>query len=544
MARTFNLISDKECHLGHQYDHKANTIRFVGYEMHDERNMMYFKLQTNKKDYKIPLVDFSWMIEQPITLEHGEFRGQLLEVKEEDGNVELIDQTDTFKVIIKRSIKNGGEYEVLTPDLELLYTKYNELYNKLKDLNFEDVSEKLDSYGNTIEETKESIKEIKEQLPEFVKKTEIPEVPEVPTKTSQLVNDSNFITDQDIAGKADKTEIPTRASQINFSEQFEGMDVESGFAFALGIVNGKQDKMIADEDYVTPNTADKKYQPAGDYYTKNESDGKFADKTETYTKDEVNRKLSDSNTAFENYYDGVFASKVELFGAMVNEEIENKQPRDLMIPYGSDADAQQIVQMAMAGTTCNVVDSESQEFAIMSRLDMTEFKLIFSNDKHLFKISLIDNSWDKVDNLPSTEEFELINEITLSTNSVVTINKDLNGNTFQLKKAIAIIEYPSGKSYVGRNWGFGNNSIERFVQTWSAPSSSSASQTMRTYIKMEDIGGIWDYSYINPTATVASYYGHADMFGKSVTTTGYITQFTSNGSVDAGVKVKVMGVRA
>lgn len=207
MARTFNLISDKECHLGHQYDHKANTIRFVGYEMHDERNMMYFKLQTNKKDYKIPLVDFSWLIEQPITLEHGEFRGQLLEVKEEDGMVELIDQTDTFKVIIKRSIKNNGEYELSTPDLELLYTKYNDLYNKLKDLDLSYVSEKFSYYEDEIEKGKEEIKSTKEgvdslskKLKEYAKKTEIPQVP---TKISQLVNDSHYLTQhQDISGKA------------------------------------------------------------------------------------------------------------------------------------------------------------------------------------------------------------------------------------------------------------------------------------------------------------------------------------------------------
>ena len=37
---------------------------------------------------------------------------------------------------------------------------------------------------------------------------------EIPTKTSQLTNDSGYITSSDISGKADKSEIPTKVSQL------------------------------------------------------------------------------------------------------------------------------------------------------------------------------------------------------------------------------------------------------------------------------------------------------------------------------------------
>ena len=44
---------------------------------------------------------------------------------------------------------------------------------------------------------------------------DVTDKPTIPTKTSQLTNDSNFLTEhQDISGKADKSEIPTKVSQL------------------------------------------------------------------------------------------------------------------------------------------------------------------------------------------------------------------------------------------------------------------------------------------------------------------------------------------
>ena len=44
---------------------------------------------------------------------------------------------------------------------------------------------------------------------------------DIPTKTSQLTNDSGFITEhQDISNKADKSEIPTKTSQLTNDSNF------------------------------------------------------------------------------------------------------------------------------------------------------------------------------------------------------------------------------------------------------------------------------------------------------------------------------------
>lgn len=52
---------------------------------------------------------------------------------------------------------------------------------------------------------------------------------EIPTKTSQLTNDSNFLTEhQDISGKADKTEIPTKVSELENDSDFQSGEQVDG----------------------------------------------------------------------------------------------------------------------------------------------------------------------------------------------------------------------------------------------------------------------------------------------------------------------------
>lgn len=107
----------------------------------------------------------------------------------------------------------------------------------------------------------------------------------------------------------------------------------------------------------------------------------------SYDDTEIRRMIADRYTKFET--DTTFATIDSLNG---------KQPRDVNIMYGGDYIASEIIDMAMnQGVTVTVVDIEAQEYAIMSRVDLESYKLIFANDLHLYKISLIDNSWEKVD---------------------------------------------------------------------------------------------------------------------------------------------------
>ena len=85
----------------------------------------------------------------------------------------------------------------------------------------------------------------------------------VPTKTSDLTNDSNFITNNDIINKADKSEIPTKTSQLTN---------DSNFITNNDIV-GKADKSYVDEklskkqDIITGNSGEVVYHNGSNVFT-------------------------------------------------------------------------------------------------------------------------------------------------------------------------------------------------------------------------------------------------------------------------------------
>ena len=85
----------------------------------------------------------------------------------------------------------------------------------------------------------------------------------VPTKTSQLTNDSNFITNNDIVGKADKSEIPTKTSQLTNDSNF----------ITNNDINGKADKSYVDEklskkqDIITGNSGEVVYHNGSNVFT-------------------------------------------------------------------------------------------------------------------------------------------------------------------------------------------------------------------------------------------------------------------------------------
>ena len=85
----------------------------------------------------------------------------------------------------------------------------------------------------------------------------------VPTKTSDLTNDSNFITNNDIVGKADKSEIPTKTSQLTNDSNF----------ITNNDINGKADKSYVDEklskkqDIITGNSGEVVYHNGSNVFT-------------------------------------------------------------------------------------------------------------------------------------------------------------------------------------------------------------------------------------------------------------------------------------
>lgn len=85
----------------------------------------------------------------------------------------------------------------------------------------------------------------------------------------------------------------------------------------------------------------------------------------------------------------------------IDEDIAYRQKRDIYLEYGKPIEEQgfesveDIIGLAMTGVTVNVVDFRANEFAIMSRVDIEDLKLVFCNDKHLYTISFYGGNWGK-----------------------------------------------------------------------------------------------------------------------------------------------------
>lgn len=119
------------CHLGYQFDHKAHIIEFLGFEMTDEKNALYFKLELKDDTVMIPLIGYRWEIVQPFSNDYGQFFGQLVEISPENT---IIKNSETFKCYFRKSIKIDGGYEVHDPELDLVYTEMKKIYEKFKDI--------------------------------------------------------------------------------------------------------------------------------------------------------------------------------------------------------------------------------------------------------------------------------------------------------------------------------------------------------------------------------------------------------------------------
>lgn len=134
MASTINydVNSCQSLVIGHKYDHKDKVIHFNGFVKKNDDSVVYFKLQTNQGNWMIPLVDYEWLVTQPMTNEAGEFRGQLMELMTVDGVAEYISSSKTFKVTVLKSIKEGS-HEVIDPSLDLWAEHLQHLYNDIYD---------------------------------------------------------------------------------------------------------------------------------------------------------------------------------------------------------------------------------------------------------------------------------------------------------------------------------------------------------------------------------------------------------------------------
>lgn len=134
----YNIKSDKPCRIAWTGEQNATLLTFDGYHMDDDRNALYLILDNYAV---IPLVDYSLVINQPLSADETVFYACLQEVK---GDGEEIYKSEPFMLVVEYNAAAGEEYEAVDVRLDLVYAKYNKLYNELDALG-KDLQHKIDT---------------------------------------------------------------------------------------------------------------------------------------------------------------------------------------------------------------------------------------------------------------------------------------------------------------------------------------------------------------------------------------------------------------
>lgn len=121
---------------------------------------------------------------------------------DENGNNERIEQVGSTRVNLSDYVTND-EFGPLSDDVSLLTSRVDVIETNI---NTNELEIFYDSNGHYILSSDGE--------------NAFGETITVPTKTSELTNDSGFLTNQNISGKADKSEIPTTTSQLVNNSDF------------------------------------------------------------------------------------------------------------------------------------------------------------------------------------------------------------------------------------------------------------------------------------------------------------------------------------
>lgn len=123
MDITYNINNPRALNLGYQYDHNVKTVTFTGFTPVDDTNTIYLKYEGLGL---YPLYDMSFVVSQSFTLKDGTFKGQLFEVASDNT---LVQNSDTFNMMVKPSISEDTEIVPEDASLSLWFTEMSDLYN-------------------------------------------------------------------------------------------------------------------------------------------------------------------------------------------------------------------------------------------------------------------------------------------------------------------------------------------------------------------------------------------------------------------------------
>ena len=241
MNVVYDITQPHALNLGHQFDHKVLSVTFDGFVPIDPNNTIYLKFGGLGL---YPLLDMTFEVSEAFTSQAGTFKGQLVEVKDDNS---LVQNSKVFNMMVKPSLYESCEIVSGDADLDLWFTQMSELYEQvLHDYtegtlvtydnvtaalgyvpaNTEDipvVPTDISAFNNDVgyitEITSEDVINALEYVP-----ADVDDIPVVPNDISSFNNDVGYITgitSQDISDAlgyipADESKVPEKTPSIDY----------------------------------------------------------------------------------------------------------------------------------------------------------------------------------------------------------------------------------------------------------------------------------------------------------------------------------------
>lgn len=228
----FNPYQDKKLNIGYLYDHNVNKVIFDGLEGED----WYFRIQEIEtyQDFPIPLK--SWDVTSTYT-QRSPLNCQLVK-KDVLGNI--IEHTPTFVFTLNESIPKSNEVkEVVPPAFKGAYDKIvdttDEIERKLQNGEFNGKDGKSayqiavdNGFKGTEQEWLDSLQGSGSGTSDYNKLKNKPSINNISLEGNKSLDElgiqkkGNYLTEhQDLSGYAKKTDIPTKTSELTNDSNYQ-----------------------------------------------------------------------------------------------------------------------------------------------------------------------------------------------------------------------------------------------------------------------------------------------------------------------------------
>ena len=234
--------------------------------------------------------------------ENGDIHGEATDEIKEYVDKVISDKTAGLDVYKEKTDKNSSDIGELNTELD------NEIERALaaettNANNIETETKRAKSKENELDESIKT-KADKTELVDYLTKDDAADQyqtkgdyalkTDIPTKTSELINDSGYLTENQLQDEfALKTDIPTKTSQLtNDSGYLTEHQSLTDYAKKTDIPT-KTSQLTNDSGYLTEHQDLSEYAKKVDYYTKTETDNKYQLQGDYVTYNEMSEELAD-----------------------------------------------------------------------------------------------------------------------------------------------------------------------------------------------------------------------------------------------------------